>query len=471
MSQVADTETPMSEEHARPIGLVAGQRVRLDAAVIEDAVHGVSTVLRILRWLSSHDRAAILDRVVLSLKADADAIVDAMTDESGCLTRRDMVLELERTIEVFSLSAAVAREGITQTVNLDAAARGRDAIGIVKAEPIGPILGITAFNGPMLIAAHKIAPAIVAGAPVIIKPSPRVPNSAIVLAEYVVAAGWPAEALAVLPVDNDATMALVADPRLPIVTFTGGDVGWRIKDAAPRKRVHLELGGVGAVIVAADADLDMAAEQCTAGGFVRSGQACLAVQRIYIEQAAYAAFAERIAARVARLVTGDPRDPATEIGPLVDEAAAERVEALIQDAVEKGAQLLCGGTRTGALIQPAVVADVTPDMRLMRVEAFGPVVALAPVETLAEAVAETNAVDGAIHVGIYTSNLDVALTLADQVRAGGVIINGPSAWRVDQMPYGGTGKSGFGREGIRSMVMEYTEPKMVVIRHRPLVLA
>ena len=404
---------------------------------------------------------------MLSLKADADAIVDAMTAESGCLTRRDMVLELERTIEVFSLSAAVAREGIHTTVNLDAALRGKDATGLVRAEPIGPVLGITAFNGPMLIAAHKIAPAIIAGCTIIIKPSPRVPRSAVLLAKRVVAAGWPKEALAVLPLDNDATMKIIADPRLPLITFTGGPVGWTIKDTVPRKRVHLELGGVGAVIVAADADLEMAAEQCTAGGFVRSGQACLAVQRIYVERPAYDRFIALMTARVSALVTGDPRDPKTEVGPLVDEAAARKVEGLILDATGKGARLMCGGTRDGALVQPAVLADVTPDMRLMRTEAFGPVVALAPVDTLAEAVAETNAVDGAIHVGIYTNDIDLALTMADQIRAGGVIINGPSAWRVDQMPYGGTGTSGFGREGVRSMVAEYTEPKVVVIRHRP----
>ena len=447
---------------------IGGEDVSLDAAAVERAVAGVAAAMPELRRLSSYDRAAILDRVVLALKADAEAIIDAMTDESGCLTRRDMALELERTLEVFSLSAAVAREGIEGRVNLDAALRGRDATGIVKAEPIGPILGITAFNGPMLIAAHKIAPAIVAGCPVIIKPSPRVPRSAVLLARQVVKAGWPSAALAVLPLDNDQTMRLIADPRLPLITFTGGgEVGWRIKDAAPRKRVHLELGGVGAVIVAADADLELAAEQCTAGGFVRSGQACLAVQRIYVERPAYARFAKLMTDRVSALVTGDPRDPKTEVGPLVDEAAARKVEALIVDATDKGARLLCGGTRAGALVQPAVLADVTPEMRLMRTEAFGPVVALAPVDTMAEAVAETNAVDGAIHVGIYSNDLDLALTIAEQVRAGGVIINGPSAWRVDQMPYGGVGTSGFGREGMRAMVAEYTEPKVLVIRHRP----
>jgi acyl-CoA reductase-like NAD-dependent aldehyde dehydrogenase len=449
------------------LAFIGGNHVPLDDASIEQAVAGVASAIAATKKLSSYDRAAILDRVVQSLKAEENAIVDAITEESGCLTRRDMVLELERTIEVFSLSAAVAREGVDGQVNLDAAARGRDAIGIVKAEPIGPVLGITAFNGPMLIAAHKIAPAIVAGCSIIIKPSPRVPRSAVLLAQHVVKAGWPAEALAVLPLDNDATMRIIHDPRFPLITFTGGDVGWKIKDAVPRKRVHLELGGVGAVIIAADADMELAADQCTAGGFVRSGQACLAVQRIYVERPAYERFTRLITERVAALVTGDPRNPATEVGPLVDEAAARRVEALIVDATAKGARLMCGGTRDGALVQPAVLADVTAKMRLMRVEAFGPVVALAPVDSLAEAVTQTNAVDGAIHVGIYTNNLDLALTLADQVRAGGVIINGPSAWRVDQMPYGGTGTSGFGREGVRSMVAEYTEPKVVVIRHRP----
>ncbi len=446
---------------------IGGEAVILDGGGVERGIAGAGAAMADIRRFSSYDRAAILDRVVTSLKADADAIVDAMTEESGCLTRRDMVLELERTIEVFSLSAAVAREGIQDLVNLDAALRGRDATGLVRAEPIGPVLGITAFNGPMLIAGHKIAPAIVSGNSVIIKPSPRVPRSAVLLAKRVVAAGWPKEALAVLPLDNDQTMKVIADPRLPIVTFTGGgEVGWKIKDAAPRKRVHLELGGVGAVIVAADADLEMAAEHCTAGGFVRSGQACLAVQRIYVERPVYDRFTALMTARVSAPVTGDPRDPKTEVGPLVDEAEARKVEGLILDATGKGARLMCGGTRDGALVQPAVLADVTPEMRLMRTEAFGPVVALAPVDTLAEAVAETNAVDGAIHVGIYTNDIDLALTMADQVRAGGVIVNGPSAWRVDQMPYGGTGTSGFGREGVRSMVAEYTEPKVVVLRHR-----
>ena len=219
----------MSQAGKEIPAFIGGEDSALDDAAVERAVAGVAAALAETRRLSSYDRAAILDRVILALKADAAVIVDAMTDESGCLTRRDMVLELERTIEVFSLSAAVAREGIEGRVNLDAALRGRDATGIVRAEPIGPVLGITAFNGPMLIAAHKIAPAIVAGCPIIIKPSPRVPQSAVLLARQVVKAGWPSAALAVLPLDNDATMRLIHDTRLPLITFTGGAVGWTIK--------------------------------------------------------------------------------------------------------------------------------------------------------------------------------------------------------------------------------------------------
>jgi acyl-CoA reductase-like NAD-dependent aldehyde dehydrogenase len=326
------------------------------------------------------------------------------------------------------------------------------------------VLGITAFNGPILIAAHKIAPAIVAGCPILVKPSPRVPESARRLGECVLSAGWPADALAVLPATDEQTVALIRDERLPVISFTGGDFGWRVKDMAPRKRVHLELGGVGAVIVAADADLELAARECAIGGFVRSGQACLSVQRIYVERPAYGRFLELLKARIDQIPVGAIANPATEVGPLVNAAAAIRVEELVADAVDRGARRLSGGARSGDLLPPTLLADVTPQMRIMRREAFGPVVAVAPIDTLDEGVFEANAIGGAIHTGIFTSNLDTAFRLADEVDAGGVIINGSNAWRVDQMPYGGVGKSGFGREGIRSMVEEYTEPKVIVVR-------
>jgi len=433
---------------------------------VEAAVSGAVSAARAVKALSSFDRAAILDAVVEDLRARKAELARAMAAESGYLTLRDMMLEVDRTIDVFTLCAAAARTGFDEAINLDAAARGRDSVGLVKREPIGPILGITAFNAPMLIAAHKLAPAIVAGAPIVLKPSPRVPEATVLLAKAVVQAGWPNKAVAVLPVDNAGTEALIRDPRLPLITFTGGDFGWRIREMAPRKRVHLELGGVGAVLVAADADLDLAAEQCTIGGFVRSGQACLAVQRIYVERAAYAGMVERLRPRVAALQVGDVAAESTDVGPLVSQQAASHVEALIADALKKGARRICGGVGEGALVRPTLLAEATPEMAIMRQEAFGPVIAVSAVESLAEAVDEANATGGAIHVGIFTSNIDLALNLADEIRAGAVIINGSSAFRVDQMPYGGVGTSGIGREGVRYMVEEYTEPKTIVIRRR-----
>lgn len=458
----------MASAHTQGLaeGFLGGARRTMSEDDVQRAVGAASEIAPTVRSLSSDDRAIILERVARTLAGDADQLATALTAESGFLTHRDMVLEVQRAVEVFTHAAAVARVGIDETLNVDAVARGRGAIGLVRHEPIGPVLGITAFNGPLLIAAHKVAPAIVAGTPIVLKPSPRVPAAAMALAEVVVSCGWPAAALAVLAVDDETTMRLICDPRLPVVSFTGGSFGWAIKDAVPRKRVHLELGGAGAVIVAADADLDTAAAECAAGGFVRSGQACIAVQRIYVQRPAYEPFTDLLAAHVRDLVVGDPNDPRTGVGPLVDESAAIRVQEMIDDAVGKGARTVCGGTREGRIVAPTVLADVTPEMTITQREAFGPVVAVVPVDSLAEAVEATNAVPGAIHAGVYTSNVDAALSIAGAIRAGAVIVNGPSSWRVDHMPYGGVGDSGFGREGIRAMVGEYTEPKVLIIRHQ-----
>jgi acyl-CoA reductase-like NAD-dependent aldehyde dehydrogenase len=442
------------------VGFVRGERCSADAERVEHAIAGVVTAADIVRRTSSFDRAAILDRIATALAGRPDALAQALADESGYLSKKDMKLEVQRAIEVFTLTAAYARTGMSEMLNLDAVERARGAIGYIKRAPIGPVLGITAYNGPLLIAAHKIAPAIAAGAPIVIKPSPRVARAAINLAQIVVASGWPADAIAVLDLDNEAAMALVRDPRLPVISFTGGAVGWKIKEAAPMKHVHLELGGVGAVFVAADANLAVAAKECAAGGFVRSGQSCISVQRIYVERSRYLEFVEALLACVKELQPGGP----SAISPMVDETAAQRVETVIADAVRKGAAVVCGGERDGAYLPPTVLKDTTGDMLVMRQETFGPVVAVSAVDSVDMAIAEMNAVPGAIHHGLYTANLDIALRMSDEIKAGGVIVNGPGTWRVDHMPYGGTGTSGFGREGVRFAVEEYTEPKVIVIR-------
>ncbi len=454
----------ITEVHTVTEALVGGARIAPDDDAVERAVAGAAAALGETRRLPAARRAAILDRVAAGLARDADRLAEELARESGFLTRRDMVLEVERAIDVCTLTAAASREGFDEIVNLEGSPRGADTLAIVKRVPHGPMLGITAFNGPLLIAAHKVAPAIAAGAPIVLKPAPRGPRAAVAFAELVIEAGWPADALAVLPVDDERTMRLVGDPRLPVISFTGGSFGWTIKEAVPRKHVHLELGGVGAVIVAADADLVAAADQCVAGGFVRSGQACIGVQRIYVEAAAHDELLRLLADRVAEVRAGDPMDPETTVGPLVTEAAAERVQAMIDQAAGAGARIVVGGTREGALVAPTLIAEATPAMHVLREEAFGPLIAVARVESLAEAVAEANATGGALHVGLFARDVDVALALADELEAGGVIVNGANAWRIDNMPYGGVGDSGFGREGVRSMVLELTAPKTVVIR-------
>lgn len=448
----------MAEDGRR--GFVAGEECSLDAARIEAAVALAAASADKVRRTSSFDRAAALDKVAVGLAAQAGEIAQALADESGYLTVKDMQLEVQRAVEVFTLTAAYARTGLSEALNVDAVERARGATGYIRREPIGPVLGITAYNGPLLIPAHKIAPAIAAGAPIVVKPSPRVPRAAIRLARAVVEAGWPREAIAVIDVDNDATMALVRDPRLPVISFTGGAVGWKIKEAVPLKHVHLELGGVGAVFIAADGNVGLAAQECAAGGFVRSGQSCISVQRIYVERSRYAEFVDVFVARVKEM---RPDSPAA-IGPMVDEAAAKRVEAVIVDAVSRGAAIACGGERQDAYIAPTVITGATGEMLVMRNEAFGPVVAVSPVGSADEAIAEMNAVSGAIHHGVYTASIDTAFRMCDEIKAGGVIVNGPGTWRVDHMPYGGTGTSGFGREGVRFAIEEYTEPKVIIMR-------
>ena len=449
----------ISDKH-KTIGYVEDTVCEMNDATTETAVLQISGSLSTTRRLSVADRASILDKVSRSLEASAHEIATEIVSESAYLSIADMLLEVQRAIEVFTLTSAFVRTGLTKAIDVDAVDRGRGTFGFIRREPIGPILGITAFNGPLLIAAHKIGPAIAAGAPIIIKPSPRAARAAIALARLVVLAGWPATAIAVLDISNDQTLKLVRDPRLPVISFTGGDIGWAIKEMAPRKHVHLELGGVGAVLVAEDANLDAAARECSKGAFVRSGQSCISVQRIYVMRPVY----DQFLAKFLTHVPAADRASKDAIPEMVSEVAAVHVEALVADAIDCGATLICGGIRQGAYYQPTVIGSAHAQMKLMQIEAFGPVVAISAVDTIEEAVDQINSVSGAIHHGIYTARIDTALQTADLINAGGVVINGPSTWRVDHMPYGGVGVSGFGREGIQYAIEEFTQPKAIIVR-------
>jgi glyceraldehyde-3-phosphate dehydrogenase (NADP+) len=370
-----------------------------------------------------------------------------------------------RTISIFQIAAEEATRIGGEIVPLDVVPAGERRLGEVRRFPIGPVAGITAFNAPLLLPAHKIAPAFAAGNPIIVKPAPRTPLSALSLGEILLDAGMPPGALSILPCDVETAAPLVTDERLKALSFTGSvPVGWALKARANRKRVTLELGGNGAVIVHGDADLAWAAERCAVGGFMRAGQACIAVQRIYVQDAAYEPFLDQLVARVRTINMGDPLDPATRLGPLIDEQAARRAEAWVTEAVAAGATLRAGGSRHGVFFEPTVLTEVRAEMKVSCEEVFAPIVAVTPYRDFDEALAWTNASPYGLQAGLFCNDLRLVYHAFEELQVGGLIVNDVNSWRVDSMPYGGVKASGCGREGVRYAIEELTEPRLLAVR-------
>jgi acyl-CoA reductase-like NAD-dependent aldehyde dehydrogenase len=338
----------------------------------------------------------------------------------------------------------------------------------VRRRPRGPVLAIAPFNFPLNLVAHKVAPSLAVGAPVVIKPAPSTPLSALLLGELLAETALPPGSWSVLPVPNERMPALVADPRLPVVSFTGsGPVGWSIRDAVPRKHVVLELGGNAAAVVCADwssdADLDRAAERIAVFGTYQAGQSCISVQRVLVDRAVYDRFLPRLLDHVSALVVGDPRDEKTDVGPMVDEAAAARVADWVDEAVQAGAVLRTGGVRDGATYAPTVLTDVPAESRVWEEEVFGPVLAVVPVDGVDEAFAAVNASRYGLQAGVFTHDLQVAFRAARELEVGGVVVGDVPSYRADQMPYGGVKESGSGREGVRSAMEDLTEETVLVL--------
>jgi acyl-CoA reductase-like NAD-dependent aldehyde dehydrogenase len=315
--------------------------------------------------------------------------------------------------------------------------------------------------------AHKVAPAIAAGCPIILKPAPQTPISSFLLAEVVQEAGWPEGALAVMPLSNDDAAILVADDRIKLLTFTGSAaVGWQLKSAAGKKRVTLELGGNAGVIVHSDADLQYAVQRCVAGGFSYGGQTCISVQRILAHEAVFDKFTEQLVQGVRKLKSGDPMLDATDVPPLIREQDAVRVVEWIDEAVRDGAKLLCGGKRKGALVEPTVLTDTTPNMRVNSAEVFGPVVTVESYETFDEALSTINNSVYGLQAGVMTHDARLIQTAFEELEVGSVIVGDVPTFRVDQMPYGGVKDSGLGREGLRYAIEDMTERKLLVMALR-----
>ncbi|OLF12461.1 aldehyde dehydrogenase family protein [Actinophytocola xanthii] len=431
---------------------------------VERAVAAAVSVVPRFRTTPAHVRAAALDHVSQQLRERCDEVAEMITAENG-KPLKWAVVEVNRAVATFRIAAEEARRfsGDLQRLDTDPTAEGR--LALVRRVPRGPVLGIAPFNFPLNLVAHKIAPALAVGAPIIVKPAPRTPLSALLLGELLAETDLPEGAFSVLPLGNEETMRLVEDARLPVVSFTGsGPVGWQLMDRAPRKQVVLELGGNGAAVVCADwPDLDFAAKRIAVFGNYLAGQSCIAVQRVLVDRAVADEFVPKLLDAVSALRTGNPHDPDVEVGPLVDEAAAERVESWVNEAVGAGGRLLAGGKRDGATVQPTVLSDVPHDQKVWAEEVFGPVLVVSVTDGLDDAFAQVNASQYGLQAGVFTRDVQVAFRARAELEVGGVVIGDVPSFRADQMPYGGVKGSGFGREGVRSAMNDLTEERVMVL--------
>jgi acyl-CoA reductase-like NAD-dependent aldehyde dehydrogenase len=434
---------------------------------IERALEAASEGARHMARTSGGERAAILERVADLVTAEAETLAKTIVREQG-KTLSEARREVGRVPELLRLCAGEARRLGGETVPLDQGADGVGRLGLTLRVPVGVVVAITPFNYPLLLVAHKLGPAFAAGNAVILKPATVTPLSGLRLAQLFAEAGaHPGAMQCVTGSGAGVGMPLCADSRVRAITFTGSEsAGQAIVAGSGVKRFLLELGANCPLIIAADADLDQAADATAVGGYSNAGQACISAQRILVEQPVYGDFVDALAARVERIATGDPMTPAATMGPLISAAEAARVGDIVEQAAGAGARVVCGGKRDGALHEATIVADVTPDSRLFREELFGPAVGVTQVASLDEAFALANRSEYGLGAGIFTANVHAALRFVREIEAGVIQINWSPLWRADSMPYGGLKRSGIGKEGPRWAVEELTDLKTVVF-HPP----
>ncbi|WP_271222714.1 aldehyde dehydrogenase family protein [Streptosporangium carneum] len=455
-----DAELTVTNSHD---GRVVGVCSVPTADQVEEAVAAAEAVRKQAAALPIHVRAEALAHVSRRLAERSEEIAQLIMEENGkpIFWARG---EVNRAISTFRFAAEETRRLSGEAMRLDTEAASAGRLAYVSRVPHGTILAITPFNFPLNLVAHKVAPAIAVGAPVIVKPAPATPLSSLVLGEILAETDLPEGMFSVLPVPNDRAASLVEDPRLPVVSFTGsGPVGYAIMEQVPRKHVTLELGGNAAAVVLADADLDWAASRVALFSNYQAGQSCIAVQRVIVEESVREEFLAKLVPAVEALVTGDPADDRTQVGPLVSVEAAERVEQWVKEAVAAGARLLAGGTREGATVAPTVLADVPQDAKVSCEEVFGPVMIVQSVSGVDEAFAAVNDSKFGLQAGVFTRNLDIAFRANRELEVGGVIIGDVPSYRADQMPYGGIKDSGVGREGVRSAIADFTYEKVMVL--------
>jgi glyceraldehyde-3-phosphate dehydrogenase (NADP+) len=431
---------------------------------LERATQAAVAAAPAMRALPAFRRADILREVARRLRAEREDAARMLAGEVG-KALRDALIEVDRACSTFEVAAEEARRIGGEVIPMDLAPHGVNRFAVVRRFPIGPIAAISPFNFPLNLSAHKLAPAIAAGNPVVMKPASKTPLSAVRLGTYLADAGLPEGAISVLPLDRKAGDRLVTDDRYKLLTFTGSpSVGWQMKARAGKKRIILELGGNAGVVIDETADVEFAAARVAVGGFALAGQSCISVQRVYVHASRFDAFASALVEKVGRMKVGDPLDPETEIGSMIDSGEAERMEVWVKEAVEAGGRVLTGGKRLSAAVyEPTVLTGVPETAKVCAEEVFGPLVVLAPFEKFEEAIAAVNRSTFGLQAGVFTRDLQRTLYAFDVIEAGGVIVNDVPTWRIDHMPYGGVKDSGSGREGPHYTMEEMTELKLLVV--------
>jgi aldehyde dehydrogenase (NAD+) len=448
--------------------VVAGVGTPSDADVEEAVAAASETFETESRNLPVHARAEGLMHVSRRLHERGGEVAETIAREGGKPLKWARV-EAARAVSTFRWAAETLRHMDGELLRLDTDPALGSRLGLVRRFPYGPVLGISPFNFPVNLVAHKMAPALAVGAPIVLKPASATPLGALLLGELFAETDLPRGMLSVLPVSSSVAERMVKDPRFKKVSFTGSSaVGWKIKNLDPKKHATLELGGNAGVIVHSDADLDHAAERMAFGGYYQAGQSCIAVQRVLIHAEVYDDFLSRFVKQVESLSVGDPMDESTDVGPLIDAAALDKVASMVDGAVSEGAEVLTGGKRNDPFYAPTVLGNVRRDMEVCREEIFGPVTTVSRYETFEDAIEEVNATPYGLQGGVFTRDIERAMLAHREIRVGGLIVNDVSAFRADQMPYGGSKESGYGREGLRYAMEEMTEPRILVLSNVPL---
>ena len=457
----ANTDLDVTNKYT---GELATKVAMADADTIDKAIAAAEEAQPAMAAMAPFERQAVLEQCVKRFTERADELAQALCIEAG-KPIKDAKGEVSRLIDTFKIAAEESVRINGEVVNLEISARAKGYQGMTKKVPIGPCSFISPFNFPLNLAAHKVAPAIAAGCTFVLKPASRTPIGALIIGEVLAETDLPKGAFSILPCSRDGADLFTTDERLKLLSFTGSpDVGWALKAKAGKKPVVLELGGNAACVVDEDADIEDAIDRVIVGAYYQSGQSCISVQRLLVHSKIYDEFKSRYVEKVKALVSGDPSNEDTFIGPMISEGEAERLHGWVEEAKEKGATILCGGTRDGAMLEATVMENVPKDCDASAEEAFGPLSILVPFDDYDEALEEVNNSRYGLQAGVFTRDIYKAHKAWDVLDVGGVVIGDVPSWRVDNMPYGGVKDSGLGREGIRYAIEDMSETRLMVIR-------